>query len=120
MPEEKPPITTMLDLLDLLYLDPLFGDYRKTGAQVQSFQPGEAEVRESFDDGNGHSGAFSASTTSLDWNVFQEALGERFITGILKPGYVSRSEFKITVHGREELFRLRKEAEVAEKTTVGE
>lgn len=115
MPEQNPPITTLLDLLEILYIDPLFGDYRKTGARVHYWMPGEPEVREYFDDGHGHSGAFSQETIPLDRMVFREALEKEYIAGVLKPGYVSTTEFKLTNAGKKELFRLHAEMKEQEQ-----
>ncbi len=106
------PVTTMLGLLGILYCD-MFG-HRKIGAVVNRSRllngPDKITVEEFFDDGKGHSGAFTSQSTSVEPGIFQEALSRRFITGLLKPGYVSDIEFEITDDGRHELFRLRIEA----------
>ncbi len=115
---KNPPITTVRGLLEALYSDPLFGDHRKTGARVRCFQPGQPEIIEYYDDGRGHSGAFTSATTPLDREVFQEALHAGFISGVLEPGYVSTIEFEMTDQGKQELFRLWREAKAAEKAAV--
>ncbi len=108
---EMPTITTLLDLLHALHIDIFHG--RKTAAYVVSYRQGEAEVREHFDDGKGHSGAFTCDTSPLDWTVFAEAKDARYITGVLEPGRVSTTKFKLSEQGERELSRLIEEAAVA-------
>lgn len=105
----NPSITTMLGLLEALYIGPF--DYRKTRATVKCYPQEEPEVREHFDDGRGHSGALSTGTSPLDREVFEEALAREYITGVLEPGHVSKIVFKITEFGVRELSRLRAESE---------
>ncbi|MCR4276029.1 MAG: hypothetical protein NUV90_01460 [Candidatus Parcubacteria bacterium] len=109
-------ITTMLVLLEALYIGPF--NYRKTGALVKCYPQEEPEVLEHFDDGRGHSGALSTKTCPLDREVFQEALVREYITGVLEPGYVSKTEFKITEFGIRELSRLHAESEKVVVFTV--
>ncbi len=118
VPEKNPPITTLLGLLEVLFIDQLFGDHRKTGARMKCFLPSPPEVVEYFDDGHGHSGAFSQGTIPLDQGVFDEALREGYIAGVLEPGYVSRTEFKLTDQGKRELLRLTREAMAAERAAA--
>lgn len=115
---ERPIITTLLDLLQALYVDNCHG--RKTAAYVVSYQQGEAEVREHFDDGRGHSGAFTCDTAPLDWTVFTEARDARYITGVLEPGYVSTTKFKLSEQGQQRLFRILEEAAVAHIAAAAE
>lgn len=110
MPRENPPITTMMALLEALYVES-FCNNRKTMGLVRRYGPSELDVWQYFDDGKGHSGAFSATTASLDPSVFKEAQEKGFVTGVLKLGYVSTYEFKIAKEGEDELFRLFRELE---------
>lgn len=105
---ERPIITTLLDLLHALHINIFHG--RKTDAYVVSYRQGAAEVREHFDDGKGHSGAFTCDMTPLDWTVFTEARDARYITGVLEPGRVSTTKFKLSEQGERELSRLLEEA----------
>lgn len=110
---ERPPITTIEGLLEALVIE--YGS-RKYAAKVHRFQSAKAEVVEYFDDGKGHSGAFTSDTTQLDLAVFQEAIDKRYITGKLEPGYVSKSDFRLTERGEEvhwERVRALRDAERA-------
>ncbi len=98
MSRDNPPITSLEQLLGVLYVE--MWSTTKTSAVARIRGNGiEAEVIEYFDDGKGHSNAFTSEYHPLDWNVFEEALQMRYISGILKPGYVSKSEFIITREG---------------------
>ena len=103
MRKENPVCSTMPELLTLMTRE--WGS-RKTGAVLHRyrFTPSTLFVREHFDDGKGHSGAFTSDDTPVTEEVFQKALDERYISGKLEPGYVSTCEFRITelggvVHG---------------------
>ena len=109
-------ITTMLVLLEALYIEPF--NHRKTGALVKCYPQEEPEVLEHFDDGHGHSGALFSKTSPLDQEVFQEALVREYITGVLEPGRVSTTEFKLTESGIRELSRLHAESEKVVVFTV--
>lgn len=105
MRDRSQPITTIEELLEALAIE--YGS-RKYAAEVRRFDPMKPQVIEYFDDGKGHSGAFSSQTSPLDLKVFQEALDKRYITGKLEPGYVSKIEFKLTELGEQvHLARLR-------------
>jgi hypothetical protein len=104
MVTEEPPITTMIGLLEALCMD-VFST-RKTGARVKSYRSDIINVYEYFDSGRGHSGAFSQEITPLNREVFDKAKADRYISGVLEPGYVSDVEFELTELGRRELFRL--------------
>ena len=115
------PITTMLELLAVLYTSPFNSNktnavfHRRSGDGTDNF------VREHFDDGKGHSGAFTnRDTQKIPDELFQEALREGFIKGVLEPGYVSEREFTLTDMGRMEYAHLLelKEAEKTKKPDV--
>lgn len=91
-------IATIDDLLEALVIE--YGS-RKYATLVQCLHKDSPEVIECFDDGKGHSGAFTRETTPLDPDVFEEALEKRYLSGKLKPGYVSKIEFNLTRIGRD-------------------
>lgn len=100
MCRENPPITSIERLLEVLYVE-MWGT-RKTSAIVRIRGNGkEVEVIENFDDGKGHSNAFTSEYHPLDWSVFEEAFHLRYISGLLRPGYISTSEFGITREGNQ-------------------
>ena len=112
---KRPPITTITELLESLYIEPMSRD-RRYLARLQ-YLPPEIEVIEFYDDGGGHSNAFTQETTPVSKELFLEARQERYITGVLEPGYVSSWRFKLSETGREGLFALRKEAQKAATLT---
>ena len=71
--------------------------------------PRKIRVLECFDDGKGHSGAFSERETIVAEEVFQEALNSGFIRQM--PGHGSRVRFLLTKCGEDEYWRLRKISE---------
>lgn len=100
--KEKGPIATLTGLLVLMGSE--YGT-RKTGAtllysRLNAATEDEIIIREYFDDGKGHPGAFTDQTTLITREVFERALENRYISGILKPGYVSNWEFSITDFGQ--------------------
>lgn len=99
MKKENALCSTMPELLALMTRE--WGS-RKTGAVLHRYRstPSMLFVREHFDDGKGHSGAFSSEKTPITEEVFQRALDERYISGKLEPGYVSTCEFLITELGK--------------------
>ena len=107
---KREPFTELLDLLSHL-----IGSDRQTGAQIEIYRPTEREpemkilLHEFFDDGKGHSGAFSDRLTPIDPELFQLVVQERHVSGVLKPGYVSDTEFTVTQFGRAERWRLEEE-----------
>lgn len=104
---EKGPISTMTGLLRAMTRE--YGS-RKTGAILHRLRstPLEIYVEEFFDDGKGHSGAFSSEDTPVTEEVFQQAIRERYIGGKLEPGYVSQWEFVITEFGQQTYYERRK------------
>lgn len=117
MAHENPPIETMMGLLAALFVD-AFGS-RKVDARVKSYRKEEANVWEYFDSGKGHSGAFSDQRTPLKWGIFVEAQEAQYISGVLEPGYVSTTDFKLTDLGKKEFFSLLRAQEAAkEEATV--
>lgn len=106
----REPFTDLLDLLSHL-----IGHDRQTGAVIEVFRPTDREpemkilLHEFFDDGKGHSGAFTDRLTPVDPELFSRVVQERYVTGVLKPGYVSDTEFVVTKYGREERWRLEEE-----------
>ncbi len=95
MKKEKKVCSTMPELLALMTRE--YGS-RKTGAVLHRYHstPPLLFVREHFDDGKGHSGAFTSAETPITEEVFQKALEECYISGKLEPGYVSTCEFLVT------------------------
>lgn len=63
-------------------------------------------VCEHFDDGKGHSGAFTSRDTSVANEVCEEAKKNHLIKGLLMPGYVSQYQFELSRYGLDEYFRL--------------
>lgn len=89
-------ITTLGALMSAMTID--WGS-RKTYAEIHYVvHQGEVTCRvdEHFDDGKGHSGAFTSTRSDVDVLVFEEAKSKGFITGKLEPGYVSTREFVLT------------------------
>ncbi|HUQ30061.1 MAG TPA: hypothetical protein VM103_00905 [Candidatus Paceibacterota bacterium] len=72
----------------------------KTGATLFRLSESETYVEEYFDDGKGHSGAFTHKTTSITPSLFDKARSQCYIKGKLEPGYVSTREFLITEEGK--------------------
>lgn len=103
--KEKKPFSTMMGLLRAMTRE--FGS-RKTGATLMRIRstPLRIYVEEYFDDGKGHSGAFTSDCTDVVPEFFERAQCERFISGKLEPGYVSQWEFVITELG-EEMYHQR-------------
>lgn len=102
MEKEKGPIATMTALLILMAND--YGT-RKTSATLfrSRFPSAPAKgitIKEYFDDGKGHSGAFTNRVTPVTLDVFEKACAEKYISGQLEPGYVSDWKFSITDLGR--------------------
>lgn len=115
MSREKTPINNILDLLEALYVDRLFG--RKIKAILHSDKTVGSEnffVEEYFDDGHGHSNAVTSKETPVTKEVFEQAKKGYFVSGVLKPGYVSETEFVLTKFGMESYFRLSAEKKVSE------
>lgn len=109
---ENPPITDMLGLLEILYNDPLFGDHRKVKAVLHWDRIIGNEkwyVREHFDDGKGHSGAFTSDVTFVAKEVAEEAKKQFFVEGVPHWGYTAQDEFRINRHGIDEYHRLSNE-----------
>jgi hypothetical protein len=107
---DREPFTELLDLLSHL-----IGGDRQTGAQIEVYPPTDREpetrilLREFFDDGKGHSGAFSDRLTPIDPDLYRRVVQEGYVSGVLMPGYVSDSEFRVTPFGRAERWRLEEE-----------
>lgn len=97
---EDNPISTMMGLLRAMAR--AYGS-RKTGALLRILRstPPKVFVEEYFDDGKGHSGAFTSDCTDVVPKLFERALVERYVSGVLKPGYVSSCEFAITDFGND-------------------
>ena len=110
MRPDRQPITTMLALLTALYCDPF--DHRETKAVLhwdRAIGHEKWYVREHFDDGRGHSGAFTASDTPVAKEVAEEARKQFFVEGVRHWGYTAQDEFCINRHGTEECSRLEAE-----------
>jgi len=89
----------MLDLLKRMAP----GDWnsRKTGATLRCIRstPPKVYVEEYFDDGRGHSGAFTSDCTDVAPELFERALREGYITNKPEWGRVSGWEFIISESG---------------------
>lgn len=110
-------IVTLTELLEIMFIPYL--ESRKTSVELffcTSDGKRKIHVTEYFDDGKGHSGAFTSRNTPVAEKVFLEARRKGFISGKLEPGYTSRSCFLLTGLGKEEHVRLENERRVAEKT----
>lgn len=86
-------ITELGALMDAMVID---WNSIKTYVEVRLTSQDMCEVREHFDDGKGHSGAFTCNTTEVDPLIFLEAQSRGYITGKLMPGFVSKREFVLT------------------------
>ncbi len=117
MREEKKPIVTMKEFLEHMFFRD-FLNHEKTGARVEYWkgQTEQPKVIEFFDDGRGHSGAFSCDETPVELAIFKEALREYFIEPKPIMGGVSSYEFVLTRHGEGTLFELREKERVAKTT----
>ena len=107
MSKETTPITEMGALLDALYRD---DGFRKSYAMVEYYPPDKCQVIQYFDSGAGSSSALSETYTNLDIALFEEAKRLGYIIGFLKPGYVSKNEFKLTdnIQTAEETYEIMK------------
>lgn len=114
MCQQKETIETLEKLLGILY--PAWSNRGKTHADLVRYRQSEIFVREYFDDGKGHSGAFSSINTPVAEAVFEQAKTLGYIQGKLKPGYVSSGEFVLSKYGEEvSLKNFRKAQEAHEK-----
>ena len=87
-------ITVLGALLDAMYVE--MGG-RKYNAVTHYFESTrECKVEEFFDDGKGHSGAFTNNIADVELAVFEEARKKGFITGAPEPGHISKNEFVLT------------------------
>jgi hypothetical protein len=111
MPKTPRTIKTMSEFLESMYVDSSGRKYRAVVTYRKKEQP---YITESFDDGKGHSGAFTSEVSLVDLSVFNEAFDKHYITGLVMPGYISQTEFKLTDWGTNALSELRKEAEKRE------
>ncbi|HUY05564.1 MAG TPA: hypothetical protein VMV62_02540 [Candidatus Paceibacterota bacterium] len=111
---EKKPISTMMGLLRAMIRE--YGS-RKTGAILRCIRstPPEIYVEEFFDDGKGHSGAFTSDRADVVPELFERALHAHYLSGKLEPGYVSDWEFEITDSGRDEYWRRKRIANTSLK-----
>jgi hypothetical protein len=102
---EKKPITTMMGLLRAMTRE--YGS-RKTGAILKraSSTPPEIYVEEYFDDGKGHSGAFTSDRTDVTPELFDRAWQKGYLHGKFEIGYVSDWEFKVTDFGTETYYGM--------------
>jgi hypothetical protein len=112
MTEHKEPIGTIPELLVGLYCEWMLGS-DKTEAAVfyytdhpENYPCGGIYLEENFDDGKGHSGAFTTDHTPVAKEVFLEARALGFISGQVKPGRVSKHCFRISKLGENEYNRL--------------
>lgn len=105
-------ITTLKEALIALAVD---GFDRKTRAILlrDRFYPKgtsllvtEYYIEEYFDDGRGHSNAFSSNRRRLSGKVALELLRGYYVEGLLKPGYTSDREYKLSRWGRDKLNNL--------------
>ncbi len=71
---------------------------RKTHAEIFYAEDSSCTVREYFDDGKGHSDAFTTQYSNVDLSVFAEARSKRYVQGKLMPGYVSTIQFVLTTN----------------------
>ncbi len=85
-------ITELGALMDAVHIE--YGS-RKYSAGVELIGD-TCVVRECFDTGGGHSGAFRDSVAPVLMSVFHEAVKLGYIAGKLMPGYVSKTEFVVT------------------------
>jgi hypothetical protein len=91
-------ITTLGALLDAMWAE--MGS-RKYAAKIHYFESiPECKAEEFFDDGKGHSGAFTSDIAEVEVAIFEEARTKGYVTGVLKPGYVSKTEFVLTDNER--------------------
>lgn len=90
----KEPITELGALVDALYVDQ-FENYRKINAYL-TIGFGEVIAREFFDRGIGHSSTYFERSRHVVMSCFEEAQEKEFIIGVLKPGFVSKTEFILT------------------------
>lgn len=98
MARRTEPITELGALLSALWRNQ-WGT-KKTYAHIYRFLPDTCKVQEHFDDGKGHSGAFTSEITDVAIPVFQEAQQKGYITGKLELGYISTKEFVLTNDSR--------------------
>ena len=107
-------IVTVAELLEIMFIP--FLESQKTNVELFFCTLGgkrKIHVTEYFDDGKGHSGAFTSKDTPVAEEAFLEAQREGFISGKLEPGYISRSCFLLTSLGKEKRVRLENERVVA-------
>lgn len=97
MSRQKPRIETLEKLLEIMCSSS--GDSKRTRVYLVRYGELDVFVREHFDDGKGHSGAFWSENTPVAEAVFQEAKLYSCITGKLEPGYVSQNEFVLSEEG---------------------
>lgn len=87
-------ITTLGALLDAMWVE--MGSRKYAATITYSPSVPECKVEEYFDDGKGHSGAFTSNISAVDTAVFLEAKTKGYVTGKLEPGYVSEIRFVLT------------------------
>jgi hypothetical protein len=94
----------------------------KTNTEIKHFLdiPPGIWLEEYYDDGRGHSGAFTTDFTPIIEPVFVEACAAGFISGKLMPGFVSKNHFCLTDLGAFEANRLEGERHQAKKLATQE
>jgi len=112
MTEHTEPITTVRELLMRLYCEWML-DSNKTETAVfyytkhpERHRSNGIWLEENFDDGRGHSGAFTTDYTPVTKEVFLEARAFGFIEGQIQPGRISEHCFRISELGEAEYNRL--------------
>ncbi len=87
-------ITTLGALLNAMWTKDYWS--RKTYAEVVYLPSNICRAREYFDDGKGHSGAFSCQISEVDTAVFEDAREKKYVTGRPEIGYISKTDFVLT------------------------
>lgn len=100
MKKEELPVTNMVVLLEIMSRGFMS---HKTGAALHRVRssPPETYIEEVFDDGHGHSNAVTKKRTPITEELFQRVVRERFVEGVLEPGYVSQTKFVLSLQGRD-------------------
>jgi hypothetical protein len=107
------PITTMMGLLEALFVDK--SDTRKKCACAWICLSDDIYVYQHFSGGPEHLNVSYCAAAHLDWDIFTDAINAKYMAGLQRGGYVSETEFQITVEGENELARLKAKAAAAER-----